>query len=202
MTSERGTTLIELVATLALAALVTSSLYVLLGTGIKGRLIVEARLADQEAGRQAVTWLADRIRQVSYDALAACPDGMLRIGSGRGFAERLAFRAVLDQTLDPPRRTYVYYVEGRRLWQETLTQEERRECSDELGRSTPDPGRLAITPAIIEHIDFTPLDAQGARTTSPSAVRLIRIRLVVQMPSAPGRKEAQTYETLAAVRGP
>ncbi len=199
---ERGATLIELVATLAIAALVTSSLYLLLGAGIKGRLIVQARITDQEWGRQALSWLVDRVRQVNYDPQAACPDGLLRIGTGNGFAQRLAFRAILDEQLDPPRRTYVYYVQDRRLWQETLEQESPGACLDEIVRTAPAPRRVALTPPVIERIGLVPLDRTGAPTSTPDLVRSIRITLMVQAQSTSGRTESQTYQTVATLRGP
>src|SRR3972149_6824577 len=91
---DRGTTLIEVLTALAIASIVTTSLHLLVGSAIKARLIVNARVADQEQGRLALAFLADRLRQVNYDPRAACPQGVLRIGSGNGFSQRLAFRAV------------------------------------------------------------------------------------------------------------
>ncbi len=200
--ARRGATLIELVATLAIAFIVTSSLYLLLGTGIKGRLIVQARIADQEVGRQAMGWLVERIRQVNYDSQAPCPDGLLRAGDGRGFTQRLSFRAILDEQLTPPRRTYAYYVNDRRLWQETLIQESPSQCFDEDRRTAPDPGRVPLTSPVIERITFTATDRDGSPAATLSAIRAIRITLTVQAQSTAGRTESQTYETLAGVRGP
>jgi len=197
-----GMTLIEVVSTLAIAALVTGSLYLLVATGIRGRLIVQARVADQEWGRQALSLLADRIRQANYDHHALCPDGLIRIGTGNGFAQRLAFRAILDEGLSPPRRTYVFYVEEGRLWQEVRSQEGRGECDDEAVRTSPDPGRIALTPPVIDAFELTPLDAGGGVTDAAVGARTIRIMLVVKAQSAPGRMESQTYQTVVAVRGP
>jgi len=198
----RGMTLIEVVSTLAIAALVTGSLYLLVATGIRGRLIVQARVADQEWGRQALSLLADRIRQVNYDHHALCPDGLIRIGTGNGFAQRLAFRAILDEGLSPPRRTYVFYVEEGRLWQEVRSQEGRGECEEEAVRTSPDPGRIALTPPVIDAFELTPLDAGGGVSDAAAGARTIRIMLVVKAQSAPGRTESQTYQTVVAVRGP
>ncbi len=200
--ASRGTTLIELVAALAVAALVTSTLYLLIGTGIRGRLIAQARITDQEWGRQALGWLVDRVRQVNYDPQARCPDGVLRIGTGAEFDERLAFRAIFDANLVPPRRTYAYYVEDRRLWQETLDQESPATCDDEKFRTSPDPRRIALTPPVIEQIEFVALDKNGEPTTTPGRVRSMRITIVVQAQSSPGRTESQTYQTIVTVRGP
>ncbi len=197
-----GTTLIEVLTALAIGTIVTSSLYLLVGTTIKARLIVTARVSDQERARLALAWLSDRIRQVNTDPQAACPEGVLRAGHGTTFAQRLAFRAVVDESLDPARRTYAYYLENQTLWQETLVQESPDQCTDEIVRSLPDPGRGAILPSTVRAFRLIYLDTAGSPTADPVHVRLIRISLTVQATGASGRPEAQTYETTVALRGP
>jgi prepilin-type N-terminal cleavage/methylation domain-containing protein len=198
----RGVTLIEVLAALAIGTIVTSSLYLLVGNAIKARLIISARVADQEQGRLALMWLADRVRQVNYDPQAACPDGLLRMGSGSGFGQRLSFRAVLDEDLTPPRRMYVYYQEQEILWQETLIQNQADECADELDRASPHPQRVALTPPIVRAFQIAYADAAGLVTTDPARVRLVHIVLTVYAPGASGRPEMQTYGTAVGVRGP
>jgi len=199
---DRGTTLIEVLTALAIASIVTTSLHLLVGNAIKARLIVNARVADQEQGRLALAFLADRLRQVNYDPRAACPQGVLRIGSGNAFSQRLAFRAVLDETQNPPRSTYVYYLEGQTLWQEILEQESPDQCAREQDRLSPQRERVAITPPIVSAFRVSYLSADGAATTDLERVRLIRIVLTVQATGASGRQEAQTYATTVGIRGP
>ena len=199
---DRGTTLIEVLTALAIASIVTTSLHLLVGSAIKARLIVNARVADQEQGRLALAFLADRLRQVNYDPRAACPQGVLRIGSGNGFSQRLAFRAVLDETQNPPRSTYVYYLEGQTLWQETLEQESPDQCAREQDRLSLQRERVAITPPIVSAFRVSYLSTDSAATTDPERVRLIRIVLTVQATGASGRQEAQTYATTVGIRGP
>ncbi len=199
---DRGTTLIEVLTALAIASIVTTSLHLLVGSAIKARLIVNARVADQEQGRLALAFLADRLRQVNYDPRAACPQGLLHIGNGGGFSQRLAFRAILDETLNPPRRTYAYYLERQTLWQETLEQESPDQCAREQDRLSLQRERVAITPPIVSAFRVSYLSADGAATTDPERVRLIRIVLTVQATGASGRQEAQTYTTTVGIRGP
>lgn len=198
----RGTTLIEVLTALAIASIVTSSLYLLVGSTIKARLIVSARVSDQERGRVALGWLADRLRQVNYDASAACPEGFVRLGSGRGFDERVAFRAVVDEGLTPPRRTYVFYLDRESLWQETFTQEATEQCSEEAVRPSPSPARVVVAPATVQDFRLRYLDANGVEIIDPARVRLVRISLTVRATGASGRLESQTHETTVAVRGP
>lgn len=198
----RGTTLIEVLTALAIGSLVTSSLYLLVGSTIKARLIVSARVSDQERGRLAIGWLADRLRQVSFDAAAACPEGWLRLGSGRGFGERIAFRAVIDQRLSPPRRTYVFYLDQETLWQETLIQEAPEQCDEEVERRLPASTRVVVAPPTVQDFRLRYLDANGLEADDPARVRLVRVSLTVRATGASGRPESQTYETTVALRGP
>ena len=189
--------MVDVLSTLAIASLVTASLFLLIGTTIRGRFITYARVSDQERGRQAMAWLADSMRQVNYDAAATCRDGYVRIGSGNGFAGRLAFRAVIDRAQSPSRRTYVYFVENRTLWENVLA-----ECADDSVRGSP----TALTPPIVDALTLTYYDGAGTVVTNPAdAYRVQTVRLVatVSAASALGRPpETQTYTTLVAPRGP
>ncbi|HEV8339008.1 MAG TPA: prepilin-type N-terminal cleavage/methylation domain-containing protein, partial [bacterium] len=183
----RGTTLIEVLTALAIGSIITSSLYLLVGSTIKARLIVGARVSDQERGRLAIGWLADRLRQVNFDAAAACPDGFVRLGSGRGFAGRMAFRAVIDHHLTPPRRTYVFYLDQGTLWQETLTQEAPEQCGDEAERRVPSSARVVVAPPTVQDFRLRYLDANGLGVADPARVRLVGISLTVLATGASGR---------------
>jgi prepilin-type N-terminal cleavage/methylation domain-containing protein len=210
-----GVTLIEFVVSLAIAALVLSSIYLLLGAVIKGRFIAHARVSDQERARQAMAWLADRLRQVNYDQDRPCPEGFILIGNGDTFAGRLAFRAILE---DPTRRTYVYYVEGpagqQTLYQETRDQEDPTLCADETTRTGPDlAGRIALTPPIVQSAGstctaspfrfFCYFDENGVERTDPTLVHSMRITMSVEARSLSGQPpERQTYQTVASLRGP
>lgn len=194
-------TLVELVTALAVMTLVVGSLYLLLGAGIRGRLIVHARVSDQERGRQATAWLADHLRQISYDPAARCPEGLLLAGTGEGFAERLAFRAVVDARLDPPRRIYVFYTDRRTLWQEMRLDDEG-DCFAEHARSAPAADRVAVTPPTVEGFSLAYHDAAGRPAVRSERVRSVGITVRLEAPSTPGRVEAQTYHTLVTLRGP
>jgi prepilin-type N-terminal cleavage/methylation domain-containing protein len=197
-----GLTLIEVVTAMAIASAVASSLYLLLGAGIKGYLIEHARVTNQERGRQALMWLADRVRQANYDPQAPCPDGLLMAGDGTGFLQRLAFRAILDESLPLRRQTYAYYVEGRTLWQETLLQEAAGQCDVEVGRTAPAPERVALTPPVVRTFQLGYLDRNGMPTSTPGFVRWVHVTLTFEVRSIAGRTESETSQTLVAVRSP
>ena len=197
-----GMTLIEVVTVLAIAGIVTSTLYILLGAGIKGYLIAHARVSDQEQGRHALNWIAERVRQAVYAPDALCPEGILLAGNGNQFPERLAFRAVLDESLAPPRRTTVYYLEGRTVWEETLVQETAGACPAEGSRAVPDRNRVALTAPVVRAFKLAYLDRNGNPTRSADLARAVRITVSVETTSLSGRGESQTYETLATLRGP
>ncbi len=200
--ASKGSTLIEFISMLAVIALVMGSLFLLVGAGVRGRLIVHARVSDQERGRQALTWLADRVRQAGYDPQAACPDGFVLIGNGNEFDQRLAFRAAIDDRLNPPRRTYMYYVQNRTLWQEALAADTMPPCTGEAARSYPDRQRVALTPPVVRAFDLRYIDGNGQPASTPAAVRSVRITLTVEAQATPGRLESQTYQTIVTVRAP
>ena len=195
-------TLIEVITVLAIAGVVTSSLYLLLGAGVKGYLIAHARVADEQHSRLALTWIADRLRQASNDPRAPCPDAFALTGDGAGYAQRLAFRATADTNHDPGRQTYAYYVENRTLWQETRVEESDADCRGELARTKPSGDRTALTAPLVRAFSLTYLGRDGRPAADPGAVRSVHLTLAVEAPSFAGRMESQTYETLVTMRGP
>lgn len=197
-----GMTLIEVVTVLAIAGVVTSSLYLLLGAGIKGYLIAHARVTDEQHARLALTWMTDRLRLAGHDALARCPQAFVLAGDGSSYARRLAFRAAADPNPSPGRQIYAFYLEDRTLWQETRTEESDAGCAAERARTVPAADRNALTAPLVRAFSLAYLARDGRPTEDPDAVRSVRLTLAVEAPSFAGRVEAQTYDTLVTVRGP
>ncbi len=195
-------TLIEIITVLAIAGVVTSSLYLLLGAGVKGYLIAHARVADEQHARLALTWIADRLRQANNDLRAPCPQAFALVGDGGSYGRRLAFRAPADLNAGPPRQTYAFYLENRTLWQETRTEESGADCDGERARTLPATDRTALTGPLVRTFSLAYLDREGRPAGDPDAVRSVRLTLAVEAPSFAGRVEAQSYETLVTVRGP
>lgn len=200
--ADRGTTLIELLSAITIGLLILGILYLLVTGAARSRAAVNARVTDVEQGRQALTWISDRLRQARYDPLAPCPDGLIMMGSGDGFAQRLAFRAVVDEAASTRRRVYVFYVEGRTLWQETSAEREGDDCGAEMARSAPDPARAPLTGPFVKAFLLRYFDQDGDPAASPSAVRSVGITLRLDS-SATGRPEkTQTYSSSVTIRGP
>ena len=198
----RGLTLIEVMTALAIVGAVSSSLYMLLGAGIKGYLIEHARVTDQQQARRGIASVANAVRQANADPQAICPEGFLLTGSGNGFPQRLAVRAILDERPDQARQTYVYYVEGRTLWQETLAQETAANCGEEATRTEPDSARIALSPPIVGAFELSYLDRNGVPTSTPALVRSVRITLTVEGRSIARHLESETYQATVTARGP
>lgn len=198
----RGATLLELMTALAIATFVIGSLYLLLAVGIKGRLIIEARISEQEHGRRVLAWITDRLRQAGYEPDGLCPEGLVHIGSGKGFDQRLAFRAVVDERLDAPRRVHIYYLEDRTLWQETRAEDAGAPCFAEAERDRPDPQRVALLRGMVRTFELDFLDKNSTSTAIAASARGVRITLGLEMEASPDRIESQTYQTTVAIRGP
>jgi|GEM_PF-6179934 len=197
-----GTTLIELLAAITIGTMVLGILYMLVDASARSRAVVNARVADTEQGRQVLAWMADRLRQARYDSLAACPEGLILMGSGDGFPQRLAFRAVLDETVVPGRRIFAFYREGGTLWQETRAEDAREACDAEAMRTAPDPNRTALTAPIVKTFALQFFGPDGRPATSPAGVRSIGITLRLEAPAIARRVEGQTFNTSVTIRGP
>ena len=197
-----GMTLIEIITVLAIAGVVTSSLYLLLGAGVKGYLIAHARVADEQHARLALTWIADRLRQANNDSHAPCPQAFALVGDGSSYAQRLAFRGPAERNAGHLRQTYAFYLENRTLWQETRTEESGADCDGERARTRPATDRNALTAPLVRALSLAYLDREGRPAGDRDAVRSVRLTVAVEAPSFAGRTEAQTYETLVTVRGP
>lgn len=225
-----GFTLLEVMTALSITSLVLGSTFLLLSAGIKGRLIAHARISDQERGRRAMAWVADRARQINYDVAQAfviprCDDGLLSRGSatGRGASEAFSFRAVLDES--DGRLTYSYYVDNIPTSPtfKSLMEETRGECGDPLI------ALIALTPPIVKvdapsngcagptmGFGFRYFDGNGnpiltITDANASTVRSIRMSMTVQARSILDRRailpetrqlEEQCYETIMTLRGP
>jgi len=199
---DRGTTLIELLSAITIGLLILGILYLLLTGAARSRAAVDARVTGVEQGRQALAWITDRLRQARYDAVAACPDGLVLTGSGDGFAQRLVFRAVVDDAALPRRRLYVFYVEGGTLWQETRVEQEGDDCQAEMVRPDPDPARTALTGPIVKTFALRYFDQDGRPAAAPSAVRSVGITLRLDSSPAGRPGEAQTFSSSVTIRGP
>ena len=198
----RGMTLIELLMAMTIGMLVLGVLYVLVEASARSQRIVNAVVAETEQGREALTWVADRLRQASYDPEAACPEGLILIGSGNGFEQRLAFRSVIDEEAERRRVIYAFYVQDGVLWQETRPEPPEEPCDAEATRSVPDPRRTALTRPIVRALDLRFFDAQDRPARLPRDVRSVAITLRLAAAATPGVTEAQTFQTSVTLRGP
>jgi len=179
-------TLLEVITVLAIAGIVTSSLYLLLGAAIKGYLIAHARIADEERARQALTWLTDRLRQASADPSAACQEGFVRLGTGTGFDQRLVFRADADERLTPP---------GKPTCSTSRTDAVARDpgggsrpVSRGGARTAPDPPGCPSRPRDREFA-LAYLDRQGRPTSLPTLVRSVQVTLALEAPAMVVRRK-------------
>lgn len=200
--TSRGMTLIELLVVLGIGFLVASILYMLVDASTRGGRVVAARISGQEEGRRVLSWVADRLRQVNYDPLAACAEGLLQIGNGQGFAQRLAFRAIIDADAIQPRRVFVFYRDGDTLWQETRVEVPGQPCDAEALRLGPDPGRTALTRPLVKDFQLQFFGKDGQVVSTPEAVRSIGLTLSLGAASTRGQVESQTYQSLVTLRAP
>ncbi len=80
-----GFALLEVLAALAIMALVFASLHLTVGNAVRLKLRASSQVADQQHGRLVVAWIADRVRQAGFRAdpaslLPRCRDAIVAQG--------------------------------------------------------------------------------------------------------------------------
>lgn len=212
---ERGMTLVEVLAALAIGSLVMATIYLALGTAIRARLLVESTVHNQQHGRLVIQWVADRLRQAGYavspgSTIPRCRDAIVAEDSTlTPTATRVFFNTDLDgDGAGNPTQTI-----GFGLGTETVggaavnvVQESVTDCvSGAMTRiaSVTDPTSVAIASLTFEYYDSN--GAVVVDTTTPAAIRSIRMVRVTMVERAAagalGSRE-QTWTVLVNLRNP
>ncbi len=209
---ERGLTLIEVLAALAIGSLVLSTIYLALGTAIRSRLLVASTLQSQQHGRLVVQWLGDRVRQAGYavnynSPIPRCRDALVvEDGSLNPASAALYFNTDLagDGTVE---------TIGFRLGTETVggatvnvIQQSVTDCTSgaaEQVASITDPTSVSIV-----SFAFTYYNGSGGQVTdlvSPTSIRsirMIRIALVERVSAGAQGTRDQTWTMTVSFRNP
>lgn len=212
---ERGMTLVEVLAALAIGSLVMATIYLALGTAIRARLLVESTVHNQQHGRLVIQWVADRLRQAGYavspaSTIPRCRDAIVvEDGALTPTATRLYFNTDLDGVgSGNPTQTI-----GFGLGTETVggtavnvVQESVTDCvngATERLASVTDPTSVAIASLTFEYYDSS--GAVVVNPTTPAAIRSIRmVRITMVERAAAGAlgSREQTWTVLVNLRNP
>lgn len=213
--SERGMTLVEVLAALAVGSLVMATIYLAMGTAIRSRLLVESTVHNQQHGRLVIQWVADRLRQAGYavspaSAIPRCRDAIVaEDGALTPTPTRLYFNTDLDGVgFGNPTQTI-----GFRLGTETVggtsvnvVQESVTDCTDgalERVASLTDPTSVAIASLTFEYYNSS--GAVVVNPTTPAAIqsiRMVRITMVEQAAAGALGSREQTWTVLVNLRNP
>ncbi len=212
---ERGMTLVEVLAALAVGTLVLATIYLAMGTAIRARLLVESRVHGQQHGRLVIQWVADRLRQAGYavspaSTIPRCRDALVvEDGALTPTATRLFFNTDLDGAgAGNPTQTigFLLGVETVGGAAVSVVQESVTDCTSgaiERRASISDPTSVEIASIAFEYYDAN--GAVVSNPTTPAAIRSIRMVRVTMVERAAagalGTRE-QTWTVLVNLRNP
>lgn len=210
--SERGMTLIEVLAALAIGSLVLSTMYLALGTAVRSRLLVASQLQSQQHGRLVLQWLGDRVRQAGYavnynSPIPRCRDALVvEDASLNPTAAQLYFNTDLvgDGTVETIGfRLGTEIVGGATV---NVVQQSVTDCvngaAEQLASIT-DPTSVSVV-----SLTFTYYDVNGAQVTnltSPTSIRsirMIRITLVERTSAGAQGTRDHTWTVTVNFRNP
>ncbi len=212
---ERGMTLVEVLAALAIGSLVMATIYLALGTATRARLLVESTVHNQQHGRLVIQWVADRLRQAGYavspaSTIPRCRDAIVvEDGTLTPTAARLYFNTDMDgvgvgnltQTIGFRMGTEIVGGTAVNVVQESVT-----DCTGgatERVASITDPTSVAIASLTFEYYD-----ANGAvvgNPTTPAAIRsirMVRVTMVERAAAGAMGSREQTWTVLVNLRNP
>lgn len=210
--SERGTTLIEVVAALTIGSLLMSTMYLAIGTAVRSRLLVDSTIHHQQHGRLIVQWLGDRIRQAGYgvdtgSSLPRCRDALVVEDAPlRPTATQLYFNT--DVAADGTTETIGFQIGTEAVAGSpvNVVQQSTQNCT--AGAITQTASVTDPTTIAILSLTFTYYNAAGAVVTdliTPSSIRsirMVRITLVERAFAGAQGPRDQTWTTLLQLRNP
>ncbi|MDR7521814.1 MAG: prepilin-type N-terminal cleavage/methylation domain-containing protein [Armatimonadota bacterium] len=212
---ERGLTLVEVIAAMAIGSLVLSTIYLALGTAIKARLLVWSQVHNQQHGRLVIQWMADRLRQAGYavspaSPLPRCQDALVAEDPAlRPTASQIYFNTDLDGAgAGAPTQTIGFRV-GRESAGGTMVnvvEESVADCTSGAPSrvsSVTDPTSVAIASLTFDYYDASGTPVTDLATPdSIRTIRMVRITLVEQASAGSLGPRGQTWSVLVSLRNP
>jgi len=203
---ESGFTLLEVVTAVSITVLAFASIHFAAGTAVVGKLLAASAVANAQQGRQAVAWIADRVRQAGFrtsnSAIGRCQDRMPVEPGYLPTASALWINADVDDEGAPETLGFrIETVAGVPAVTETVIP-----C--EAGGRAIDQPITSPTSVRAEALTFRYFDAAGAELTNPStsaeirAIRLVTVSLDVEADAGPHGPAAQTWTAAIALRNP
>ncbi len=206
--AEAGLTLLEVVAAVSISVLAFASIHLTVGTAILGKLLASSTVSKEQQGRQAVEWIADRVRQAGFRASATstftrCRNGIVsQDASYYPTTSKLSVTGDVDNDGTAETRTFqIETVNGVPAVTETVL-----ECA--TGATPLDQPITSPTTVKALALQFDYYDAIGnpvANLTSPTEIQKIRyVQVTIQVQASAGAHgpTTQTWTSNIALRNP
>ncbi|MGQ0571671.1 MAG: PulJ/GspJ family protein, partial [Armatimonadota bacterium] len=209
---ERGMTLIEVLAAMAIGSLMLSTIYLAVGTAVRSRLRVMSTLQNQQHGRLVVQWLGDRLRQAGYavsytSSIPRCRDALVvEDPTLNPTSAQLYFNTDLAADGTPETIGFSVGLETVGSASVNVVRQSVTDCATgatEQVASVTDPTSVRVT-----SLSFAYYDANGAAVTdltTPTgirSIRMIRITLVEEASAGAQGTRSQTWTILVNLRNP
>lgn len=191
---ESGFSLVEVVVSMALLLLITSTVYGLFGTSTKQMTLLQGMIEEQSQARLALSGLQSELRNAyAGDETVAkistmTATGLVFTSADRGTPlklRRISYNlsgGVLTRAMDTSTNSYPP-ANNTWTWPSTA--------------ATP----RAVVGGVVNTTLFVYKDDQGVVTTNPALVQLVEITLVVRDKTAKATQTPETYTTSVRLRG-
>jgi hypothetical protein len=189
---------------------VVASISSLVGTSVRGKMIVASRTADTVTARQTLEWMSERLRNAGLDILPAnqaelrCKDMVVAQDAAlRPQANSIYVSGEIINTNTNSGDQVITL--GYRL-DNGVVIEDRGSCSGSWAPTTSSVSDPRVT---VNSLQFRYFEANGAEVTVPTtdvtaiqAIRLIEISLTVQRSEGTSGTDRQTFTRLVMLRNP
>jgi Tfp pilus assembly protein PilW len=191
---QSGLTMLEVVAALSISVLALASVHLTAGTAVLGKLLASSTVAKEQQGRQAVAWIADRVRQAGFRAAgSSIPRCQDKIATQPGYlptASELWVNGDVDNSGTPQTRGFrVETVSGVPTLTETVI-----DCV--TGATAVDEPITSPTSVQVLGLGFAYYDANGnpvTNLTSPASIGTIRgVAVTLQLRASAGARGPAT----------
>jgi Tfp pilus assembly protein PilW len=187
---ERGLTLVEVVAALAIAVLAYSSVHLTVGTAVMGRLMTSSMVSKQQQGRLVVEWIADRVRQAGYNTPSSggCQNKIVTAG-----LHDISISADVGDGNGPARHRF-YIKPGVSTIYEQV--------SNCIGATLSDQPLTSSTSVQATDLTFKYYNASGNPEITPANIRFVTVSATVLATAGARGPSTQTWTTSIDFRNP
>ena len=213
--SERGTSLLEVLVSMALMSALAGTMSILFGAAVRSKLIIATRSADTETARQTLAWMAERLRNAGLNVQPStqayeprCQDMVVaQEATMQPTASRVYVSGEItntDEIAGNELITLGYSVANDPDTGLPVVMEFRQACGGGTAEIRPlSNPQVSVTGLVFNYYDSSGLEVTAL--TDPAQIRRIRaiiISLTVEATQGSSGTQSQTWTRLVMLRNP